>query len=334
MECSRVNYIFCCLDICLEQFFCIRPNYPVCVNNFATQLLQPDWLKNKHSHYLCLVNKHYLGCQLTFFVPMSFKRELSLSPREKSLEIKSKKQLTAEMAKVAGDVFSWEMMKNLLDSKLEEKLDAKLVDVARKEDITALRNELEVVKVENNILRKEITKLTSRLEHIDRKTRTSNVVVTGLNCSNSQDAKADFSKLCSEVLDINTNISNSIMIGRRSFIFNLDSSSNVQKVLAAKRKLKGRPIYIQKDYTAQEQNARYNLRQICKGIRDKNKLIKIRQGDLSIFVDDMKVTWGLNNKVFVQSSADAERLEKIFNECKISFSIECNNYKNKPNNIE
>ena len=124
------------------------------------------------------------------------------------------------------------------------------------------------------------------------------------------------------------------MIGRRSFIFNLDSSSNVQKVLAAKRKLKGRPIYIQKDYTAQEQNARYNLRQICKGIRDKNKLTKIRQGDLSIFVDDMKVTWGLNNKVFVQSSADAERLEKIFNECKISFSIECNNYKNKPNNIE
>ena len=283
---------------------------------------------------MCLVNKHYLSCQLTFFVPMSFKRELSLSPREKSLDRKSKKQLTAEMAKVAGDVFSWEMMKNLLDSKLEEKLDAKLVDVARKEDITALRNELEVVKVENNILRKEITKLTSRLEHIDRKTRTSNVVVTGLNCSNSQDAKADFSKLCSEVLDINTNISNSIMIGKRSFIFNLDSSSNVQKVLAAKRKLKGRPIYIQKDYTAQEQNARYNLRQICKGIRDKNKLIKIRQGDLSIFVDDMKVTWGLNNKVFVQSSADAERLEKIFNECKISFSIVCNNYKNKPNNIE
>ena len=38
------------------------------------------------------------------------------------------------MAKVAGDVSSWEMMKNLLDSKLEEKLDAKLVDVARKED--------------------------------------------------------------------------------------------------------------------------------------------------------------------------------------------------------
>ena len=163
LECSRVNYIFCCLDICLEQFFCIRPNFPFCVNNFATQLLQPDWLKNKHSHYLCLVNKHYLSCQLTFFMPMSFKRELSLSPREKSLDRKSKKQLTAEMAKVAGDVFSWEMMKNL---------------------------------------RKEITKLTSRLEHIDRKTRTSNVVVTGLNCSNSQDAKADFSKLCSEVLDI------------------------------------------------------------------------------------------------------------------------------------
>ena len=96
-----------------------------------------------------------------------------------------------------------------------------------------------------------------------------------------------------------------------------------QNVLIARKKLKGRSIYIQKDFTAQEQHIRFKLRQISKIIRDKNSSIKVRLGDLTIFIDDRKFTWN-NNKIIAFSGSNVEFLKNIFSQCNINNEIELN----------
>lgn len=70
------------------------------------------------------------------------------------------------------DVFSW--------SKLCDVLDDKLKDVAKKEDLAAIKQEVEKFKVENCKLKEDIVKLTNRLELVDKKSRSTNIVVSGL----------------------------------------------------------------------------------------------------------------------------------------------------------
>ena len=85
------------------------------------------------------------------------------------------------------------------------------------------------------------------------------VVLNGLQYTNVQTAETAFSKLCSEVLDINLNVTNTTIIGKNSIMFGVESQAVVKDVISSKQKLKGQSIYIQNDYTQQEQNTRYNL---------------------------------------------------------------------------
>ena len=265
---------------------------------------------------------------------MSNKRQLQISPSEKTSN--NKKYISSNMP--SEDKFSWKMMSEMLDEslhkKLNETLDVKLADVARKEDINdiktelnevkdAMRNELNEVKAENSKLRAEISKLSSRLENIDHKTRQSSVVVNGLDSDNPNDAKTEFKKLCSVVLNVNANVVHCGKLGRKSYIFNLESSMMTQNLLAARTKLKGKSIYIQRDFTAQEQHTRFKLRQISKNLREKNKSLKVRLGDFSMFVNDKKFVWN-DNKVIAYSTSDAEFLRNIFIQCNINEDIDIN----------
>lgn len=245
---------------------------------------------------------------------MTSKRQLQLSPSENI----SNCTKSAKMGN--DDKFSWSMMSDMLDTKLDMILDEKLADVARKEDINALKTELNAVKAENEKLRLELSQLSARMERIDKKTRQSSVVVNGLKCVTPVEAKSEFKKLCSEVLSVNVNVSNCSKLGKKSFVFNMESTMMVQDLLTTRSKLKGTSIYIQKDYTAQEQHIRYNLRQISKNIRDKNRSLKVRLGDLTIFVNDKKFNW-FNNKVIANSQFDADFLKDIFIKCNISYEI-------------
>ena len=95
-------------------------------------------------------------------------------------------------------------LKCILNNTLEEKL----TDIARKEDLDCIKAELQDLKTENIRLKNEIKTLTTRIEFIDRKTRQSNVVVNGLNCKNIGAAKSDFTELCKNTPDVNVNIVN------------------------------------------------------------------------------------------------------------------------------
>ncbi|XP_065368766.1 uncharacterized protein LOC135961198 [Calliphora vicina] len=173
------------------------------------------------------------------------------------------------------DVFSWDKLRGLLDEKLK--------DVTKKSDLVEIKSTIEELREENKKLKNDVKKLTSRLEFIDRKSRSSNVVVSGLNAVNVNAARAEFMNLCTTVLNVNTNVmSTRIISSGRSFLFCLETSMQVYNVIAAKHKLKGQTIYIKKDYTEEEQNVRFNLRQISKKINNSNKTIKVRMREFCI----------------------------------------------------
>lgn len=94
----------------------------------------------------------------------------------------------------------------------------------------------------------------------------------------------------------------------------------VNNVTAAKNKLKGNTIYIQKDYTEEEQNARYNLRQISKCISGKNSNVKVRLGEFCIFVNNNRYTWS-SGKIIANSNSDAEYLRNLLTECSYTADV-------------
>lgn len=211
------------------------------------------------------------------------------------------------------DVFSWSKLCNLLDEKLK--------DVAKKEDLIAMKYEMEELKQENLKLKDDIKKLTTRMEYIDRRSRSTNVIVNGLLCASTQSAKNIFRDICIKELNVEINIISARMLtSGKSFVFTLESSAQAHNVLMAKGKLRGQEIYIQKDYTDDEQSTRYKLRQISKTITKSKKDVKVRLGEFCIFVNDKKFTWH-SGKVMASSENDSQYLRKLLAECECSFEV-------------
>lgn len=221
------------------------------------------------------------------------------------------------------DVFSWDKLCGLLDEKLK--------DVTRKEDLAVIRSEIDDLKSENIKLKEDIKKLTSRIEVIDRKSRATNVMVNGLDCTAVPSAKTKFMDICKNILQVEVNvISTRIISSGKSCLFTLETSSQANNVLTAKGKLKGQQIYIHKDYTEDDQCSRYNLRQISKVISKSKKDVKVRLGEFAIFINDKKFTW-FNGKIKAYSDNDTEYLRKLFDECGCSYDVFCNDESSNKN---
>lgn len=246
---------------------------------------------------------------------MNSKRPLvETSPDQ--IEVASKKFLfSPNMTETTNaDVFSWEKLCNLLDVKLK--------DVTRKDDLSPILLEIEGLKQENIKLKDDIRKLTTRVEVMDRKSRSSNVVVSGLSCSTITDARSKFADISKNLLNSAIPVSSTRMLSSGKFMFCLESSTTVQSILAAKSKLKGKKIFIQKDYTEDDQKKRYNLRRISKSISAKKPNIKVRLGEFCVYIDDKKYTWS-SGKLNAFSEADSDFLRKILSECECSVEVVC-----------
>lgn len=182
---------------------------------------------------------------------MNNKRSRNLSSPE-HLPNNNKKQLTKQIMEnqtATPDVFSWNQLCNLLDSKLK--------DVARKEDLVSIKTEIEELREENTKLRQDVNKLSSRLEFIDRRTRSANIVVNGLNSEKMHDVKTEFVNLCTNVLNVDVYVVNTRKLpAKKSFLFALGSCMQASNVLNAKGNVKNKEIFIQKDYTKYEQHVR------------------------------------------------------------------------------
>lgn len=249
---------------------------------------------------------------------MSNKRTLEETSPDHSENNNSKKHLILQnMAQNNQtdnrDVFSWNRFSDLLDDKLK--------DVARKTDLIAIQTEMQELKEENLRLKNDLKKLTSRLEYIDRRSRSSNVIVSGLNCKNIQAAREGFTKLCSDVLLVNVEVMSCRMIAyEKSFLFSLGSSVQAYNVIAAKGILKGQNVFIQKDFTEEEQHVRYNLRQLSKKITKGDKSVKVRLGEHCIYINNNKYTWS-NGKVYADSANNAEYLKMLLLQCNFEIDV-------------
>lgn len=212
-----------------------------------------------------------------------------------------------------SDVFSWGRFSNILDDKLK--------DVAKKDDLQSLQLEIAGLKKENIELKNVVSQLSSRLEYIDRKARATNIVVSGLRSINAAAAKNDFLSLCETELRVNVNI---VLVrplqSKKSYLFTLESSLQTINVLAAKKNLMSDQVYIQKDYTKEELNIRYNLRKINKTIAHTRTNLKTRLGDTCIYIENRRYSWSMG-KVVAYSRKDADYLISLFAEAKLEYDV-------------
>lgn len=257
---------------------------------------------------------------------MSNKRTL-LSTSPDSLQGTPSKRLLSKKMSVNNnseqDVFSW--------SKLCEVLDVKLKDVARKDDITALHAEIEELKVENAKLKCDVKLLSDRLEMVDRKCRSTNIVVNGLCCTNPHAGKNRFVDVCKNMIGADMNISHTRMLSSgKTFIFTLDTYTDVHTVLSAKGKLMEQQIYVHKDYTPDELNTRYNLRRFAKSLAHKNEY-KVRLGEFCVFINDKRYSWS-NGNLLASSELDAKILSDILADCNSDYNVLHSNSKIKKTN--
>lgn len=237
---------------------------------------------------------------------MSAKRPLQSTSPEITDSTPKKRIPYINMSSNAKDVFSWD--------KLGEMLDEKLKDVAKKEDLIEMRNEIRELQQENIQLKEEMKKLTSRLEIIDRRSRSSNVVVSGLTCTSSLLAKKEFTKICTEIMNVDVDVVTTRMVGSgRLFIFTLGSCIQTQKVLSAKRNLNGKNIFIQRDYTESEQSIRYNMRKLKNEVLNKRINVNVRLAEFSIYINEKRFNWS-QGKIIAASECDAAFLKEIIGE--------------------
>lgn len=209
----------------------------------------------------------------------------------------------------------------MFDSKLSAALDLKLHDVARKDDLQPLSMEIQHLRSENTHLKEELQAMKNRLEFIDKSSRRANIVVSGLSNTNAQLAVAEFNDLCSNVLNTPAIVKESRPVhGGKSFVFSLDSALQVNNIIAAKRHLKGTTIFVQKDYTADERNKRFQLRQLGKNITKLGDKIKVRFGEFCIYVNDIQFTWN-KGKVEAAKIQDVEFLRGIVTKAKFTCDI-------------
>ena len=103
-----------------------------------------------------------------------------------------------------------------------------------------------------------------------------------------------------------------------SFAFRLESATQAKYVLSAKKKLKGTSIFVNKDYTAAEQKTRYQLRTVQKVLRQTPNNLKIRLGDLCIYINDKKFVWSEDGLISFKKH-DVDFLNDVLNRCGANY---------------
>lgn len=259
---------------------------------------------------------------------MNWKRPLELTSPDHSLK-KSSSSVTmapagSQTSSASSDTFSWERLVHLFDDKLK--------DVARKTDLMILQNDVKQLRSENEFLKQEIRSLTSRLESVDQRSRRSNVVLAGLQSSNPNDAKSEFAEICASTLKSPVDVLEVRKLpSRNSYTVTLANIAQATNILSAKRNLRGTSIFLQKDYTKNEQSTRYNLRQLRKMILTVDKRAKVKVGEFCIFFNDCKFKWS-DGKIVASSPKEAELLRRIMIKGDYNFEITVKSHIDMTNN--
>jgi len=211
-----------------------------------------------------------------------------------------------------GDVFSWQTLSTILDTKLK--------DVARKSDLNLLQDEVKKLRSENCKLKEELSELKNRMELVERISRRGRLIVRGLTSTKGEKAVDEFEKICRDLLKIRTKVVDIVKINNKNtYAISLESPNQTSSILTQKNKLKDTAVYIDQDLTTNERNARYKLRVLARQLKPFTD-IKVRLGSAYIYIDDTKYYWA-DDKIFAANTHDAQELHDKLLYAKLEYTI-------------
>lgn len=199
-----------------------------------------------------------------------------------------------------GDVFSW--------AKFENKMSKLLENVARKKDVLELQQTVAEVKNENKQLRQEVDNLKAKFEQLDKNSRRRNLIFCGINCVNTTMTKTEIANICNKVLKVEVSMVRIVTIKHNSdFLVELETVKQAVNILSNSAKLKNSGIYVQKDYTAEERNKRFHLRQLKNYLKRVSKDTKCMFKNTSLIIDDKRYEW-CNGNIVAQNEVDKQSI--------------------------
>lgn len=251
---------------------------------------------------------------------MSSKRTLKEISPDNNTENTSKRNMTED-----GGMVGNMSKKDLLDA-IGTLLDGKLENVASKEDIIRLQEEVLEVKRECDALKLEVKKLNEsnvllerKLEESERQHKVFNLVFKGLP-ENNISASDTIQKFCEETLSTGKlAIRNAYRIGRkidnrvRPILAEFMLQQDIQLVLDNKNKLRNTNIVIHRDRSEKVRMKRAFLWDLKSEVSKTNSEAKIELRGLQLIVNQTAFSCSDDYKLITRQGRPTELLSQILN---------------------
>lgn len=204
--------------------------------------------------------------------------------------------------------------------RIEEMFDNKLKNIATKQDLNGVHQELIKLRAENVEMRAEISQLKQnektlmkRIHMTEKLSRRSNIIVSGVTGKDNNEVQQSFAELCKKVLQVNAQTMNTRKINATNYCVELSSANEVGMILSNGHKLKGTGVYVRKDYTAEESTQRYKLRQIKNCLKNvNNNQVQIK--GTTLIIENKRYEWSIeDSQVVADKQEEAEYLQTLLN---------------------
>lgn len=162
------------------------------------------------------------------------------------------------------------------------------------ENMREMRIENEIIKNENEGLKKEIKQIKERLERIENINRRKNIVLQGLPIKNNDHTimKEEMENFMEEKLNIDIKIKSVKKLGNKTCLIELENENEKVKVMKNKSKLrrnKREKIFINDDMSKEERLIQGKIRK--KAQEEKNKGKTVRIGFQKLVIDNEEWRW-------------------------------------------
>lgn len=209
--------------------------------------------------------------------PVWDKKHRTMDPLLKEMMEKMEKNLLAQMKLSEG------IINQNIDSKLqvlEKSIDSRLVKIDE---------ELKVLQEENQALRDDNTRLSAKLGIFDRDKRRNNVIISGLEATNPEEAVTIVNKALKATGVEPTPLIMNVRILRlksgQKIVGSFQSLEEKRAIMRNKRNIKtadGNPVYIDDDLSPEDSQIQFRVRQKAKEWRAAGKDVKIGSGQIKV----------------------------------------------------
>ena len=212
------------------------------------------------------------------------------SPRKepaKTLKMEEREQIKQ------GQEPLMEMMKQLMEEMKQLREENRGVKKELQTINGILEREREEWKEKERSFEERINNLEKKLEKKERQERRNNFIITGMEIRERTDAK-EVEEFLKKEIEVEVKVLETIIIGKEESKKILVKTlwEEKQEVMKNKNKLRGKRIYIDNDWTVQEQKIQKGIREVAKEERKKGYTTRV--GYKKLEVGDKMYTWNEN----------------------------------------